>query len=421
MPPMELGAARARARRILVRVTAVALATVVCLVVLEVGLRLAGYQPLFDTYSKPELFWRYDPVLGWAHQPDQSGTYVGPKPFPIEFRAKVRLNSLGLRGPELTDVPPGGFRVLFLGDSIVAGFEVDDDKTFAALLGSKLTAELGAPVQTANAGVRGYGTDQEYLYYRDAGRRLRPDLVVLQATYNDLEDNTTLHRARRPFGKAAFSLQEGGDLKLVSSPVPEYPFCSGVVLNEAFEPVRIDTARSRAMCWFQTSLADHSALFTFAVMRIQQNPVLVHKLFDLGTPEGQGAGVAGAVPGHAQTAATRLTTALIREMGRAVLADGARFLVAIRRLEWSRLDVPALERDGIATFDLSTVEEEGSVDAGDGTRYDPTLHFKADSHYNERGHARVAELIAPVLARELRQVAQARMHASQDPRPPIEP
>jgi lysophospholipase L1-like esterase len=410
-----------RGRGILAKVGTVALASALCLVLLEVGLRLAGYQPLFDTYSKPELFWRYDPVLGWAHQPSQSGTYVGPKPFPIEFHARVGINSLGLRGPELTDVPPGGLRVLFLGDSIVAGFEVDDDKTFAALLQDKLTAELGAPVQTANAGVRGYGTDQEYLSYREAGRRLHPDLVVLQVTYNDLEDNTTLHRARRPFGKAAFALKDGGALALTSSPVPEYPFCSGIVLNDAFEPVRVDTARSRAMCWFETSLADHSALFTFATMRIRQNPLLVHKLFDLGTPEGQGAGAAASGPGPDLSPAARLTTALIRELDRSVVADGARFLVAIRRPEWRRLDVPALERDGIAYFDLSTVEEEGSVDAGDGTRYDPTLHFKSDSHYNERGHARAAELMTPVLARELREAAQARLRASHDPRLPTDP
>src|SRR5207249_1510326 len=111
------------------------------------------------------------------------------------FRNQVRTNSLGLRGGELPPVPPGGLRVLVLGDSVVAGFEVDESKTFSAVLQDRLGAQLGVPVQVVNAGVRGYGTDQSYLYYRDQGRALHPDLVLFVASYNDREDNTTLHRA----------------------------------------------------------------------------------------------------------------------------------------------------------------------------------------------------------------------------------
>src|SRR5207248_1386228 len=96
--------------------------TLVCLLVLEVAFRIAGYQPIYSVYSEPELFWKHDARLGWVLQPGASGTYVGPRPFPIEFRAKVRINSLGFRGPEVTPVPPGGRRVLLLGDSQAAGF-----------------------------------------------------------------------------------------------------------------------------------------------------------------------------------------------------------------------------------------------------------------------------------------------------------
>jgi hypothetical protein len=394
-----------------------ALATTLCLLVLEIGLRLAGYEPLYDTYSKPDLFWRYDPVLGWAHDHDQSGTFVGPRPFPVEFRGHVHINSRGLRGAELTDPPPGGFRVLFLGDSLTAGFEVDDDKTFAALAQDELTAELGVPVQTINAGVRGYGTDQSYLYYRDTGRALHPDLVVFQAAINDFEDNTTLHRARRAFGKAAFKLQPDGTLELVNTPVPQYPFCSGVRMDAAFQPVEIDTSRSRAMCWLQANLADHSALFTFVTLRIRQTPHLVEKLSSLGTPNDQSVDMSTRGATSTQTPASRLTTALLRQLNKAVTADGARFLIAIRGPEWKLLDVAALEGDGVRTFDLADVEARGSIDAGDGTRFDQSLHYVADSHYNEAGHARVAELMTPVIARELRAVSAERAQARQDRSP----
>ena len=51
----------------------------------EAGLRLAGYQAIYDVYSKPSIFWIRDPLLGWSHDPGATGTYVGPRPWPIEF------------------------------------------------------------------------------------------------------------------------------------------------------------------------------------------------------------------------------------------------------------------------------------------------------------------------------------------------
>ena len=137
-----------------------AVTTMLCLVLVEVGFRLAGYQAIHAVYSKPELFWTHDELLGWVQQPGVRGEYVGPRPYPVEFRNTVRINSLGLRGPELSDVPAGGRRVLLLGDSQTAGFEVAEEHTYAALVEKQLTTDLGSPVQVVNAGVRGYGTDQ---------------------------------------------------------------------------------------------------------------------------------------------------------------------------------------------------------------------------------------------------------------------
>src|SRR5258708_1813078 len=102
------------------------LATAVCLAVLEVAFRIAGYKAIYQFYSKPDIFWRHDPLLGWSMEPHSEGEYVGPRPFPVEFHARVRINSIGLRGPEIAEVPPGGFRVLVLGDSVVAAFEVEE-------------------------------------------------------------------------------------------------------------------------------------------------------------------------------------------------------------------------------------------------------------------------------------------------------
>jgi hypothetical protein len=380
-----------------------ALTSLLCLAVLEFIFRVAGYRALYDIYSKPEIFWRHDPLLGWSMEPDVSGEYIGPRPFPVEFRAQVRINSMGLRGPEPTDIEPGEFRVLLLGDSLVAGFEVDESSTFASLLQERLTAEMGATVQVINAGVRGYGTDQTYLFYRERGRKLRPDVVVFNTANNDLEDNTTLHRARRPFGKPAFSLTPDGSLQLVGSPVPEYPFCSGYRLDANFVPVRIDGARERFMCLIQTSLSDHSALFTFATLRLQQNPDLVYRLFGLGTPGLQG--VTMSEPTSTVSPAGKLTTALIRQIAAIARQDGARFLLSSNTQDLTQLDVQALKDDKLQMFSRDPIWADTS---------DGPLTYRVDSHFNERGHARFAAHLAPAVLENLRAVAAVRASHGRD-------
>jgi hypothetical protein len=315
-------------------------------IVFEMGLRAAGYEAIHEVYSKPSLLWRKDPLLGWSHQPDSSGLYVGPRPWPIEFESPVRINTLGLRGSEVTALPPDGRRVLFLGDSLVAGFEVREEETFVRRSGELLEQALGIPIQTINGGVRGYGTDQSLLYFRTRGYTLRPDVVLFIHSLNDPRNNMTLHRQRRPFGKPAFALGTGARtamLELVGSPVPDYPLCAQVGLDESFQVTRQDGAVSRGLCGFETRLADHSALFTFVTLRLRQNPQLLYWLRSFGVQELHGAAfprpaaaarLAGsllsvgtahaALPRGAMEPRYALTSRLLRELVREVCARCAR-------------------------------------------------------------------------------------------------
>jgi hypothetical protein len=121
-------------------------------------------------------------------------------------------------------------------------------------------------VRAINAGVRGYGTDQDYLYFRERGLRLEPDLVVFFHSSNDPSDNTTLHEMRRPFGKPAFSLRTDGALELVGSPVPHYPSCSRS-LASASEAQRVERV-GRVAVRRADVLFDHSALFSYLTLAL---------------------------------------------------------------------------------------------------------------------------------------------------------
>jgi lysophospholipase L1-like esterase len=396
--------------------------TLVFLLLLEVVFRLAGYQPIYSVYSKPELFWRHDARLGWTLQPGAHGTYVGPRPFPVEFRGKVRINSLGFRGPEVTPVPPGGHRLLLLGDSQAAGFEVDEDQTYAALTARQVSATLGVPVQVENAGIRGYGTDQSLLWYEDHLRSLHPDVVVFHATGNDPEDDTTLHRMRRPFGKAAFALNPDGTIRPVGLPIRSYPLCSAYRVDASWRVVRIDGRKARAFCWAQTRLADHSAFLTFLSTRIERNPALVKRLYGLGTPDEQARPIAPASPAPAAPApaapaapapapastpapavnaaldyAHRLTTTLILKMADDVRRDGARFVLLIDSADLAPLDGAALRAAGIEIL---------PADAPFGPDQTP-YRFPNDGHLNAAGHQKMADFLAPRLAADLRSPAPA--------------
>jgi lysophospholipase L1-like esterase len=379
----------------------------------EGALRLAGYVAIYEVYSKPELFWRHDERLGWSLEPGARGRYVGPRPFPVEFDSAVEINSLGLRGPEPGPRRPGELRVLVLGDSVVAGFEVKEEETFVARLAVLLEGRLARPVATINAGVRGYGTDQSLLWYRERGIALAPDLVVMVFSANDFDDNVTLHRARRPFGKGAFALRPSGALELVGVPVPAYALCSSWVLGADYQPTRVDGPIARVGCFLQTRLADRSALFTVVATSLARLPGLV-RLLGAGDAADHGSLARAALlpwpagerrragwGSGAELRAAReaeLTSALLRALAQDVRASGARFLLMITPRNWERLDVRALAADGIEPH---TVLLPPGLEPGQ-------IRFRNDGHFNALGHRVYAEALAPLAERELRALLRAR-------------
>lgn len=130
-----------------------------------------------------------DGTLDYVHRPDWEAVQQNE-----EFLVAAHINALGLRGPAVApEKPPGVYRVLVVGDSFAFGWGVEDEEALPARLAELLTAPPGAErVEVLNAGVAGWSAAHYWLYLRERGFALDPDLVLLVPSENDLSDLAAL-------------------------------------------------------------------------------------------------------------------------------------------------------------------------------------------------------------------------------------
>jgi lysophospholipase L1-like esterase len=190
-------------------------AVAVCLLLAEGAARLMARSA---RGGKEQLersrYTEYDPVLGWRKTPGAQVVYDRR-----EYHVEYRVNSRGLRGPERAYAKtPGVPRVLALGDSFVEAFMADDPSTITSRLEAHLGGR-GCGAEVINGGTVGYSTDQEYLFYRDEGRKYAPDVVVLFVYHNDIPWLVRDHYLTYPKPRLDFTT----DPPVVSNePVPPY-------------------------------------------------------------------------------------------------------------------------------------------------------------------------------------------------------
>ena len=161
-------------RRLLYPLLVLATSTLLGLALAELGARIVLPAPK----DEPNLTYRFDARLGWYPKEDSSNSFTASRTI------EVHHNRIGLR-----DVEPGPKtqkRLLFLGDSFVWGFDVNQQERFTDILRRSVRR-----FQIINAGVSGYGTDQEFLLLQELFDRLMPDHVFLVfCTENDRDDNS---------------------------------------------------------------------------------------------------------------------------------------------------------------------------------------------------------------------------------------
>jgi hypothetical protein len=194
--------------------------TVSALLVAELLLRTLRPQAqrvfLLQSHHESERgkFCVYDPTLGWAGKPNVDDTFDI-----FDCHHRVHQNRYGFRGPAVDFERTGARRLVVLGDSFVWGLGVEDDEIFT----SRLARESSPPIEVVNLGVSGYGTDQEFLLWKQLGQRFQPDVVLLVVTpWTDLYDN--LYSERYGYPKPLFRWNDtNSDLVLTNLPVPRRP------------------------------------------------------------------------------------------------------------------------------------------------------------------------------------------------------
>jgi hypothetical protein len=314
---MEVMRARSRWRSFATGCLKGLLACVVFFGVLELVARYGfGFRPL----TPGSFLFQHDARRGWSHKPNSEGLFVK-----LGFQTPIRINSRGLREREIPyEKAPGTIRVLVIGDSNVAGFEVAEDETFSRVTESVLR-ERGYAIEFVNAGHRGYGTDQSLLLLMDEGLKYHPDLVLYFWSDNDVDDNSTVHRPFRPYGKGYFDFDAQGALVLRGVPVPAFRYETGSRVGEDGELREVEVPPLlRASVMTRDAIISRSAFATFLVWAVAQLPSAERKVLDAGS-FGDFRASGGVPPPDTESRTFRLTLALIREMERVAKESGARF------------------------------------------------------------------------------------------------
>lgn len=305
------------------RLLALVLGSLCALVVAEVGYRWSRGAALGPTTNPAYVV--HDAELGWAYRPGTRARHRS-----AEFDVEVRIHGRGFRGEEWPAKRPDRKRVLVLGDSFAFGWGVEQGETFAAQL-----ARLEPGWDVFNAGVSGYGTDQELLLLRRLKQELEPDLVLCLFCANDLFEcsGPVAYGRHKPY----FVLGESGP-ELRGTPVPE-PLLERVShLWRAFVKYRWERGRrprveQHAQDWQLVQalylemsreldgvpllvLSEHTQL-----VRLAERSALHH--LDLRPVLGaQGAGARFAVDGHYTASGHAAVARALRDRARELLESG---------------------------------------------------------------------------------------------------
>lgn len=296
-------------------------------------------------------FWQHDERYGWSHIPGARGRFKS-----YGFDVQVEINAQGFRGPAIAPAKDASkTRVLVVGDSLVWGFGVEQEEIFT----SKMAAQC-QDLEVINFGVSGYSTDQELLLFKEQGKALKPDVVVLVVSGNDFDDNT--RSTVNVYYQKPLFLLEDGRLVLSNRPVP--------APNIFIETVSL--------------LARQSYLLTQMGRTIQGLAIA----WQAGPAANRdGARAQSRTSRFLRSKAAKVTALLIQQFLQEVEAAGAEPAVVFG--DWRGHHISAFL--GLET--VTVVQLEGVTLDPDPERY----HLPGDFHWNPAGHDLVAQRLLDAL------------------------
>ena len=168
------------------------------------------------------------------------------RPHPDTREAvEIRTNTLGYRGPEpQLPKPAGRLRILLLGDDVVFGGEVAEDQTVASWLSHFLKQHSDRDLEVMNAGTPGSCPLLSLLQFRHSLIQLAPDIVVLNFSMDDVDDD---HAVRR-------YLKLSGDGVPLACPAPT-PVAEGRVASSLGRFVTVRWLRDQLTATFEGAAA----------------------------------------------------------------------------------------------------------------------------------------------------------------------
>lgn len=333
----------------------------VALLLVEVALRVAGVgsagrgSPWFAGGNHPRFLFQEDPASGYALRPGFRGEEIAASG---EFHAPVAIDGLGMRSQP--QPPPGPEAVLAVGDSMTFGEGVPPAATWT----TQLAERLG--VQVWNGGVPGYNSAQMAAHARRLAAALHPALVLMVFL-----PQWDLGRCTHPF-----------------------VYRDGYIVSQSY--VDRLTLVDGNLYASMTRLPVLGRLTAYAQGYSNLGRLLLPRLHDRIEPAKVARDDAEMEHEREDWAACRAAIVGLRDE---LAASGSRLVVVFieSTTQANRRDArfarAALEAQGVEVLRLDSLLP-ASLDR-------EAIVYRTDRHWNTRGHAAVADALAPVVRRAL--------------------
>jgi hypothetical protein len=344
----------------------------------EIGMRLwapPGVGFVLDATTSsfdPEMF-EEDPVLLQRLRPSTRSTFES-----VAGRRSLRVNALGLRGPELGKKGTEEIRILALGDSFTLGLQVDELDTWSARLSEHLSSQVGTQVSVLNGGMVGYGTRQAAHRLGELAEITQADAaIILFYLGNDLRDNQ-----RYP------QLQQA---RLSPPPPGEVQPPPAMVHRGLRALARYSHLTAHGLAWLQmrdvrtdfrlVEYRDELQVFVDPAVLAEQLPMTQSALHELGRSCAQ-----AAIP----------CMLVLAPPAYAVHTERLRPTLQAFGLDASQVDLsaPARAVTQATPRDLSVLDLTDSMASRSSSG---PMYLSFDPHWSEAGHSAAASLMAPAI------------------------